>query len=201
MTTEKLLSIGKEDIKEESKKLNSEDIAGLVNLLNEKDDKVRYQALLLLLDRSDEFNDVYPYLDEFILKLKSSNSYQRSIGLMLIAENTKWDTENKIDSVIDDYLIHLKDEKPITIRQCIQALSKIVPYKMQLHDKIADKLMDVALQEIRETMKKLILVDILNILILIRKYQTNSKIDNYIFQAISGEILDKKTKKKMKACL
>jgi hypothetical protein len=45
---------------------------------------------------------------------------------------------------------------------------------------------------VKETMKKLILLDILNILVLIKKYQTTDEIDGYILKALTGGVLDKK---------
>lgn len=48
--------------------------------------------------------DVYPFWDTFRAKLNSDNSYQRSIGIMLIAENTRWDTRDHILQTIDAYL-------------------------------------------------------------------------------------------------
>ena len=47
--------------------------------------------VLLLQGRSLEFEDVYPYWDVLVEKLGSANSYQRSLRLMLIAENVRWD--------------------------------------------------------------------------------------------------------------
>lgn len=201
MTMEKIMSISKEDLQEASKILNQDDITQLIGCLSEKDDKIRYQALCLLQNRSQHSNDIYPFWNVFLSKLNCDNSYQRSIGLMLIAENTKWDIENKIDEAIDEYLIHLNDEKPITIRQCIQALSEIISYKNHLQHKIANALMAIKLEDIKVTMQKSILLDILNILLLIRKQQTYSELDNYIFQALSGEILDKKAKKQIESNL
>lgn len=201
MTTEKLMSITKEELSEAANNLQKEELSQLVDLLSEKNDKIRYQAFLLLQNRSAEKNDVYPYWDIFLSKLKSENSYQRSIGLMLIAENTRWDQENKMEEAIDDYLQRLNDDKPITIRQCIQALSKVVPYKSNLHNKIAAHLMSIQLDTVRDTMRKLILFDILNILLQLRKEQSDSTIDSYIFGALSGEILDKKSKKLIEASL
>lgn len=69
---------------------------------------------------------VYTYWDIFREKLKSDNSYQRSIGLMLIADNARWDTQNRMEETIYDYLKCLSDEKPITVRQCIRSLVKII---------------------------------------------------------------------------
>jgi uncharacterized protein with gpF-like domain len=136
ITIDKILSVEKTKLEEVSLTLDKNDIAFLVDLLNEKNDKIRYQALQLLQNRSSCSNDVYPFWDIFLSKLKSDNSYQRSIGVMMISENSRWDKEEKLNTSIDDYLNILKDEKPITVRQCIQALSDIVKYKPHLCKKL-----------------------------------------------------------------
>lgn len=169
ISIESIMSIDKSDIREASKTVVKDDIPQLVEWLSLKDDNIRYQALLLLQNRSVFFDDVYPFWDTFRDKLKSDNSYQRSIGLMLIAENTKWDAENRMEDTIDEYLEILNDEKPITIRQCIQSLGKVVPYKPGLNDKIAGKLIAFNLLAVKETMRKSILLDILNVLLVIGK--------------------------------
>ena len=201
ITIERLISINKNDLHEASKNVDKSDLPQLVDWLSEKDDKVRYQALLILQNRSMYFNDVYPFWDTLREKMKSENSYQRSIGLMLIAENTRWDEDNKIDDTIDDYLELLNDEKPITVRQCIQALRSIVTYKSHLNSKIADRLMSINILDVKETMRKVILLDILDILTIIKKNQLTDEINSYIFKALTGEILDKKSKKQVEAML
>lgn len=201
ITVEKLMSIYQKDLQEYSKGIDKGDLPQIVEWLSEKDNKIRYQALLLLQSRSLYCDDVYSFWDIFKAKLKSENSYQRSIGLMLIADNTKWDKDNKLDDTIDEYLELLNDEKPITIRQCIQALDKIVPYKKHLNLKIAGKLMDINILSLKETMQKLILIDILNILLMIKKNQPTDEIDEYISNALSGGILDKKAKKQIEAMI
>lgn len=201
ISIESIMSIDKSNMQEASKIVIKDDIPQLVDWLSLKDDNIRYQALLLLQNRSVLFDDVYPYWDTFRNKLKSDNSYQRSIGLMLIAENTKWDTKNQMDNTIDEYLELLNDEKPITIRQCIQALGKVVPYKPNLNNKIADRLISFNLMAIKETMRKSILLDILNVLLVIRKELKTDEIESFILNALSGEILDKKSKKQIEALL
>lgn len=201
VSLERLLSIEKEDMPEVSKNLNSDELQQLIDWLSEKDDKVRYQAFLLLQSRSNNFDDIYTYWDIFCEKLKSENSYQRSIGLMLIAENVRWDNENKFEKIIDEYALHFNDDKPITVRQCIQSLQMIIPYKRQLHFIIADKIMAIDISSIRVTMQKLVLLDILEILTMIRKYQTNDKIESYISNALSGGVLDKKAIKQVEAMM
>lgn len=199
ITIESMMSIDKDDLKEASKQLSKDDIPQLIEWLSLKDDKIRYQAFLLLQNRSVFFDDVYPYWDTFCDKLKNDNSYQRSIGLMLVAENTKWDQENRIEKAIDEYLELLNDEKPVTIRQCIQSLAKIAAIKPGLHNKIASRLISFNLMAIKETMRKSILLDSLNVLFIIRKKLKKDEIESFILKALSGEILDKKSKKQIEA--
>lgn len=169
--------------------------------LSEKQDDIRYQSLLLLQYRAQSTEDVYPYWDIFCAKLLDDNSYQRNIGLVLISENARWDRDNKLSSIIDSYLSLLNDEKPITVRICIQSLANIVPYASWINQKITGKLMALDLTTIRETMRKLVLTDILTILIQIRKEDPREEIDSFIMNALTGEILDKKAKKQIEAML
>lgn len=201
ITLEKMMSISESDLKDASKDLSEEDVLQLVEWLNLKDDKIRYQSFLLVKNRSSFCDDVYPYWDVFQSKLRSDNSYQRSIGLMLIAENVKWDAENRMDGIIDEYLMLLNDEKPITIRQCIQSLEKIVSAKPMLNDIIASRLVSFDIMAVKETMRKSILLDILNVLLIIRQELKRDEIESFILNALSGEILDKKSKKQIEALL
>lgn len=54
---------------------------------------------------------------------------------------------------------------------------------------------------VKETMRKSILLDILNVLLIIRKELKTDEVENFILNALSGEILDKKSKKQIKALL
>jgi hypothetical protein len=197
ITHESIMAISKSDITEAARTLSKDDISQLVDWLSLKDDKLRYQALLLLQSRSAYYNEVYTYWDIFREKLKSDNSYQRSIGIMLIAENARWDTQNLMEEAIYEYLKCLNDEKPITVRQCIQSLAKIIIYKPELSSIIADKLVELDLTDIKVTMRKLILIDILEVLLIIRKNLKSDKLEGYIASALSGDILDNKSKKQL----
>jgi hypothetical protein len=201
ITLEKLISIDKNDLEDASKTIDKNDLPLIIDWLSEKDDKIRYQAFLLLQNRSLFYDDVYPFWEKFVEKLKSENSYQRSIGLMLIAENARWDKLNKFDDIKDKYFAILNDEKPITIRQCIQSFSKIIPYKNHLQMEIANKIMAIDIAQIKVTIQKLILIDILTILAIIRKYQTNDNIENYICRSLTGGLLDKKSIKHVESML
>jgi len=193
LTVDKIRSVDKDKLDEISSGLESNDLSLLVSCLNEKDDKIRYPALLLLQHRSVDRDDVFSYWDHFTKKLPDANSFQRSIGLMMIAVNARWDHGDRMENMLDDYLCCLHDEKPITVRQCIQGLLQIVPFHQKLRLQIADRLMELDLKGIRETMRKSVLTDILNVLILIRQDGTTNSIEQYIAEALTGGILDRKT--------
>jgi len=199
ITIEELMMIDKVQLPEVAKDIDASELPRLVELLSEKNDQIRYHAFLTLQYRSRLFSDVYPFWETFRSKLKSDNSYQRSIGLMLIAENARWDFENRINGTINEYLELLKDEKLITVRQCIQALGDIAKYKPELNAEIASRLIAFDMMEIRETMRKPILLDILNFFALIPATHRTDEIERFILEALSGEILDKKAKKQIRA--
>jgi hypothetical protein len=111
---------------------------------------------------------------------------------MLLAENVKWDAGNRMEDTIDEFLMLLNDEKPITMRQCIQSLGKIALAKPGLNNKIASRLISFDLIAVKETMRKSILLDILNVLLIIRQKLKTDEIENFILNALSEEVLDKK---------
>ncbi|HHW26923.1 MAG TPA: hypothetical protein GXX23_06240 [Firmicutes bacterium] len=197
ITMESLASIPKDILPEISETLEAGDIAQLVEWLALEDDNARYKALLLLLSRSSYADDVYPFWDVFVAKLKSDNSYQRSIGLMLIADNAKWDSAGKMEAALEDYLALLSDAKPITVRGCIQGLGKIALHKPDLGPKIAERLVAFDLAGQKETMRKSILLDIVNTLMVIRANTASDTIEAFIQDALSGNVLDKKAKRQI----
>lgn len=197
MITIEFLLNNKNQIGEVSKQLKTEDIKFLVNLLNEKNDEIRYAAFLVLQSRSEFASDVYTYWNNFSQKLSSSNSYQRSIGIMLMAENIRWDKQNRLNQIIDSYLSHCDDEKFITSRQTIQSISKWISYKENLLPAVMQKLMGIDIPKHKETQQKLLLMDILNVLSQIQKIKPCKDIEKYVKDAVTGGILDKKAVKQV----
>lgn len=141
---------------------NMENIRELVDRLYSKNNKAAYQALQLLETESEKSNEVYKFFDKFSEMIEDSNSYIRTRGLVLISANAKWDTENKIDEIIDSYLKHILDEKPITARQCIKALPNIAIYKSELAECISEALMKADTMIYGNSMQPLIYKDILD---------------------------------------
>jgi len=193
--------LSKEDIPGKAAALEKEDISLLVDLLNEKDDTLRYHALLLLQNRSQVSSDVYPFWNELAGKLSSPNSYQRSIGLMLIADNVRWDQQGKFEPFLDAYLSCVDDEKPVTVRQCVQSLARIIPSKPDLARRICDRLLSVDISMRKETQQKILLMDILSVFAVVRRFYKDERVENYIITAMTGEILDKKAKAEIEKLL
>ncbi|MEA4870071.1 MAG: hypothetical protein VB062_05485 [Christensenella sp.] len=177
--------------------LTAADIAPLVERLASQEDKIRYPAFLLLRARSAIANDLSPYWDLLAEKLTSANSYQRSIGAMLLAANARWGDTERIRAVLPAYFALLNDEKPITVRQSVQALPQVLSAHPLLADDISKALMRIDLMQVKETMRKLILADVIEALLAAREISPNASIEEYLFSALNGGILDEKTKKQL----
>jgi hypothetical protein len=104
----------------------STNVEMLVGELSEKDDNKRYKTFLTLRALSQTSDCVYPYWDQLEAKLSDPNSYQRSIGLMLLSENVRWDRDRRFRRTIKRFLAACNDDKFITARQCLQGLVTIV---------------------------------------------------------------------------
>lgn len=197
MITAELLAKSRDKVDEIANGLSPEDIDFLITMLNEKNDDIRYVALLVLQKRSNASNDVYRYWDVLYNKLSNENTYQRSIGIMLLAQNVQWDTSNRFDNIAEEYLSHCTDEKFITSRQTIQSIKVWVDKKPNLHKLIIDKLMNIDVINLMDTQRKLILMDIVEVFVKILKIKHNEEINNYICNASKLGILDMKFIKKV----
>ena len=137
-----------------------DDISELINGLFDKDDKAAYKCLKELLSISEKGSGVYQFFDTFAEMIDNENSYVRTRGLLLISANAKWDTDYKIDEIIDKYLSRIMDDKPITARQCIKALPTIAEYKPDLTDDILTALRKANPQRYASSMQPLVNNDI-----------------------------------------
>ena len=181
--------------------LEQADIPALIERLASAEDKIRYPAFLLLKERSAICADVYPFWDALDEKLTHENSYQRSIGAMLLSANAKHDAQGKLKQTLPRYLALLNDPKPITVRQCAQALPEILRAKPEYTEPIGNAILSVSLLDFKETMRKLILLDFLETLILVRSLSPSEALEAYFFSVLSGSILDEKAKKQLRARL
>lgn len=138
----------------------SSNIAKIFELLFDKNNNVAYKALQELIKESEETDCVYPYMDRLSDMLDNDNSYIRTRGLTLLAYNAKWDKDYKIDEIIDRYLKHISDVKPITARQCIKLLPIITKYKPELKDDILSALHKADISDYDNSMQPLVYKDI-----------------------------------------
>ena len=109
---------------------------------------------------SEETDCVYPFIDRLSDMLDSDNSYIRTRGLTLLAYNAKWDKEYKVDEIIDEYLKHITDVKPITARQCIKLLPIIAKHKPELKNDILSALNKANISIYDYSMQPLVYKDI-----------------------------------------
>ncbi len=135
-------------------------IGEIFELLFDKNNNVAYKALQELQKESEETDCVYPFIDRLSDMLDSDNSYIRTRGLTLLAYNEKWDKEYKVDEIIDEYLKHITDVKPITARQCIKLLPIIAKHKPELKNDILSALNKANISIYDYSMQPLVYKDI-----------------------------------------
>lgn len=135
-------------------------IAKTFESLFDKNNNVAYKALQELLKESEETDCVYPYMDRLSDMLDNDNSYIRTRGLTLLAYNAKWDKDYKFDEIIDKYLKHITDVKPITARQCIKLLPLVAKYKPELKNDILSALHKANICVYGDNMQPLVYKDI-----------------------------------------
>ena len=129
-------------------------------LLFDKNNNTAYKALQMLQKECEKSDKVYCYMDKLADMIDSDNSYIRTRGLTLIAYNARWDKDNKIDEIIDGYLKHITDVKPITARQCIKLLPMIAKDKPELRNDICSALERADISFYDDSMQPLVYKDI-----------------------------------------
>lgn len=137
-----------------------ESIETLFEQLFDKNNSTAYDALKALQKESERSDKVYPYMDKLGDMLDSDSSYIRTRGLTLLAYNSKWDKDYKVDEVIDKYLKHICDIKPITARQCIKLLPIIAKNKPELKNDIVAALKNANISGYADSMRQLVYKDI-----------------------------------------
>lgn len=140
------------------------DIDICITRLTEKDAKAAYAFAQQIVAESQASNGWYPGFDRFAALLRHKNSLVRNRAISILAANARWDTEGKFDGLIDEFLTHVTDVKPITARQCIAALPEIAQAKPELVPKIEAVLKQADLSNYPDSMQPLILKDIVAVL-------------------------------------
>jgi hypothetical protein len=134
--------------------------AGIARLTG-KDAKDAYAFARQITEESRASGAWYPYFDDFTLLLSHKNSLVRNRAISILAANARWDREGKFDMLLDKFLSHVTDVKPITARQCVAALPEIAEAKPELIPRIRAALEQADLSGYPNSMRPLILKDIL----------------------------------------
>ena len=101
------------------------DSGAYIACLTGKDAKAAYALAQQITEESRVSDTWYSHFDEFAALLSHKNSLVRNRAISILAANARWDREGKFDALLDEFLSHVTDVKPITARQCVAALQKM----------------------------------------------------------------------------
>ena len=128
----------------------------IINKLTAKDDKFACAFADKIIAESRETDAWYEHFDAFATLLNHPKSLVRNRVLHILAANAQWDEENRFDAILTEFLRHVTDEKPITARQCIQALAQVGLAKPQYIPQILSCFHNADLSRYKDSMRPLI---------------------------------------------
>lgn len=169
--------------------------------LASSDDKVRLDALQTMLKLTEYKVDwIYEVWDRLLEKLDDENSYQRSIGIMMLCNLAKSDTEDRLKTNLDRLLVHTQDEKFITSRQCIRNIWKAAATTKSNREKVVKHLEKRFVECADEKHSNLLRQDMIQSLVLLGKHEKN---DGLLLkaQALIASEPDSKNRKKYETLL
>lgn len=140
------------------------DFDACISRLTGKDAKDAYAFAQQIAAESRVSNTWYPYFDRFSELLKHKNSLVRNRAISILAANARWDAAGKFDALLDEFLSHVTDAKPVTARQCVAALPEIAAAKPALVPRIRAALEQADLSGYPDSMQPLVLKDIIGAL-------------------------------------
>ena len=128
----------------------------IIAKLTTKDDKYACAIADKIISESQDTDEWYEYFDAFASLLNHPKSLVRNRVLYILAANAQWDDENRFDAILEDYLAHITDEKPITARQCIKTLVQVGMAKPQYVPRILSCFHDADLSKYKDSMRPLV---------------------------------------------
>ena len=170
-------------------------IQELFDQLNEKDNTVRYEAFTRLLEITENpVKWVYEVWDLLVGKLDNPNSFQRSIGIMLLCNLSHSDKEKRMNAIVTKVLSHTRDEKFITSRQTLQNCWKIAWFNSSLSETILTHLKERFLACETEDHANLLRQDILQSLVTLTELQHDEPLETTVRELINSEKNEKSQK-------
>lgn len=128
----------------------------IIAKLTAKDDKFACAIADRIIAESRETDTWYESFDAFASLLTHPKSLVRNRAIHILAANAQWDGENRFDAILPEFLSHVMDEKPITARQCIQALAQVGLAKPRYIPQILDCFHSADLSGYKDSMRPLI---------------------------------------------
>lgn len=137
------------------------DFDACIARLTGKATKDAYAFTQQIVEESRVSDAWYSCFDRFAELLRHKNSLVRNRAIAILAANARWDREGKFDALLDEFLSHVTDVKPITARQCVAALPEVAEAKPKLIPRIQTALEQADLSGYPDSMQPLILKDIM----------------------------------------
>lgn len=131
----------------------------IIAQLTVKDDKYACALADRIIAESEESDEWYEYIDKFSALLEHPKSLVGNRAMHILAANAQWDNENRFDTILPAILAHITDEKPITARQCIKALTQIGTANPQYVPQILSAFQSADLSIYKDSMRPLIQKD------------------------------------------
>ena len=136
------------------------DFDAYIACLTGKDATAAYALAQQITEESRVSDAWYSHINEFAALLSHKNSLVRNRAITILTANVRWDGEGKFDALLDEFLFHVTDVKPITARQCVAALPEISESKPELIPRIRTALEQADLSGYPDSMQPLVLKDI-----------------------------------------
>ena len=134
------------DIRTVAEKVLEDDslLSELLGGLKSKEETLRYNCSKVLTLISQEHGEfLYPKWDYFVEFLNSNNTYWKISAILIIANLTRIDTDNKFEKIFDRYYQLLDDRSMITAIYAASNSGKIVKAKPALETKITSTLLNI----------------------------------------------------------
>ena len=112
--------------------------------LSSKNDTYHHNCFNVLNAVSEKKPELlYPHWDFFVNHMRSNNDFHKTAAILLIANLTSADKQNKFEDIFDEFYDNLKSEKTVVPIYLMKSSGKIVDFKPNLEDRITNILLNV----------------------------------------------------------
>ena len=173
----------------------------LLNNLWSKNETLRYNSHKILFAITEQKPELlYSKWDDLVKFLDSDNTYHKLSAVLLLANLTKADKDNKFEKLFNKYYSLLDDKSFITAVYVSQASGIIALAKPKLQTKITNKLLDINKTHHEQERKDLAKASIIDTF---AQFYSQAKNKNEILEFVEKQLNCKspKTRKKAKEFL